>query len=229
MTPGVVRVGTRVHRPVSASSAFVADLLRLVERRGFDGAPRYLGQSDGMDVFTYLPGEVPARLQVWSDEQVADAGALLRALHEATRGSELAGRWPVICHHDPGPNNVVFLDGVPSAFIDFDLAAPGSPLEDLGYAAWTWCVSAKQVVPVKRQAEQVRILADAYGLHGPQRGALVDAMLERQVRNVRFWAELLAAGTAPAVPEVVAERIAWSRREHAFTHAHREVVDRALA
>ncbi|WP_258564624.1 phosphotransferase, partial [Streptomyces himalayensis] len=26
---------------------------------------------------------------------------------------------------------------VPVAFIDFDTAAPGDPLEDLGYMAWT--------------------------------------------------------------------------------------------
>ncbi len=90
-----------------------------------------------MDILSYLPGEVPARFQVWKNEQVATAGALLRAMHDATRGSELAGRSPVVCHHDVGPNNAVFVDGIPVAWIDFDTAAPGSPLEDVGYAAWT--------------------------------------------------------------------------------------------
>ncbi|WP_425508413.1 phosphotransferase family protein [Streptomyces roseirectus] len=37
-----------------------------------------------------------------------------------------------MCHHDLGPNNTVFRDEMPAAFIDFDLAAPGSPLEDVG-------------------------------------------------------------------------------------------------
>lgn len=40
-----------------------------------------------------------------------------------------------MCHRDPGPNNVVFQEGRPYAFIDFDLAAPGAPLEDIGYMA----------------------------------------------------------------------------------------------
>ncbi|MDX3025799.1 phosphotransferase family protein [Streptomyces acidiscabies] len=230
MTDGVVRVDDSVRRPVTDSSEFVAALLKVFEQRGFDGAPKYLGQADGMDIFSFLPGEVPARFQVWEDEQVAAAGALLRAMHDATRGSELAGRSPVVCHHDVGPNNAVFVDGLPTAWIDFDTAAPGSPLEDLGYASWTWCIASKCTVPVERQAEQVKILADAYGLQGPERGAVVDAILERQARNARFWAELMASPeTAPAAPDVLASRIEWSRREFTFTAENRSVFEAALA
>ena len=69
---------------------------------------------------------------------MAAAGSLLCAFHDATRGSRLAGRNPVVCHHGPGPNNTVFVDNRPVAFIDFDTAAPGDALEDLGYMTWTW-------------------------------------------------------------------------------------------
>ncbi|WP_414939712.1 phosphotransferase family protein [Amycolatopsis sp. cmx-11-51] len=230
MTEGVTLRDNVVLRPASPSSAFVAALLDLFEKRGFQGAPRYLGSDDGMDIFSYVPGDVPARFGVWSDEQVAAAGALLREMHEASRGSELAGRFPVVCHHDAGPNNVVFVDDVPTAFIDFDTAAPGSPLEDFGYMAWTWCIASKRTTPVRRQAEQVRILADAYGLDVSERGVVVDCALERQARNARFWAEILASpGSAPASASVIAGRIAWSQREHAFTHEHREEFERVLA
>ncbi|MEE1823778.1 NUDIX domain-containing protein [Streptomyces sp. BE20] len=231
MTQSVVRVGNSVHRPVSDSSEFVAALLGLFEKQGFTGAPRYLGRTAGNDVLSYLPGQVPERFRVWEDEQIAAAGALLRSMHDATRGSSLAGRFQVVCHHDPGPNNAVWVDGMPTAFIDWDTAAPGSPLEDLGYMAWTWCIApAKQTVPVGRQADQLRILADSYRLHGPERHALVDAILEQQARNVRFWSEIMAGPeSAPATAEVITERIAWSRREFAFTVEHREVFDHALA
>ncbi|MFE2416329.1 phosphotransferase family protein [Streptomyces hokutonensis] len=135
MTPGVVRVGDTVRRPVTQASLFVARLLGHLERRGYAGAPRHLGlDAAGRDTFSYLPGEVPARFRRWTDAQVAAAGALLRSLHDATRGCVLAGACPVVCHHDPGPNNAVFRDGLPYAFIDFDTAAPGDPLEDVGYA-----------------------------------------------------------------------------------------------
>ena len=135
VTPGVVRVGNTVRRPVTEASPFVARLLGHLERRGFAGAPRHLGlDAAGRDTFSYLPGQVPARFRRWTDAQVAAAGVLLRSLHDATRGCAPAGASPVVCHHDPGPNNAVFRDGLPYAFIDFDTAAPGDPLEDVGYA-----------------------------------------------------------------------------------------------
>ncbi|MGH3376720.1 MAG: phosphotransferase [Actinoallomurus sp.] len=67
--------------------------------------------------------------QRWNDIQVTAAGVLLRSLHDATRDSGLTGKHPVVCHHDPGPNNAVFQAGLPVAFIDFDTAAGGEPLE----------------------------------------------------------------------------------------------------
>lgn len=85
MSPGVVLVDGLVHRPMKLASTFVAALLRHCEQQGFEGAPRYLGQVEGMDVLSYIPGDVPARFGVWSDEQVAAAGSLLRGLHDATR------------------------------------------------------------------------------------------------------------------------------------------------
>ena len=144
ITHGVVRVGDTVRRPASARSAFTRDLLQLLDRRGFDAAPRYLGRDDeSRDILTYLDGWVPAKFQRWADDQVAAVGVLLRAFHDATHGTSLAAHHDVVCHHDPGPTNVVFRDGVPAALIDFDTAEPGSRLEDIGYAAWTWCIASK--------------------------------------------------------------------------------------
>ncbi|WP_078878283.1 NUDIX domain-containing protein [Streptomyces sp. NBRC 110035] len=230
MTTGIVRDGATVLRPSTPASPFVAALLGLLHARGFDGAPRYLRREGASDILDFLPGEVPQRFRTWSNRQVNAAGTLLRSFHDATRGSDLAGRFPVVCHHDPGPNNVVFRDGVPTALIDFDTAAPGSPLEDLGYMAWTWCISAKPTAPaVEDQAAQVRVLVNAYGLDAMARGALVDSILERQIRNARFWAEQgLASDGLPVSAEAIVQRIAWSRREHAFVNAHRQIFDGAL-
>ncbi|WP_330347838.1 phosphotransferase family protein [Streptomyces sp. NBC_00582] len=231
ITPGVVRVGNTVRRPTSAVSGFVAELLHHLQQQGFNGAPRHLGRdAAGRDVFSYVPGWVPARFQHWDDEQVAAAGALLRAFHDATRGCHLAGPRSVVCHHDVGPNNTVFVDALPVAFIDFDTAAPGDPLEDLGYMCWTWCVSSKAGAPPAHvQATQVRVLAAAYGLASPERAVLVDAMLERQARNARFWADVQAGSKAvEATAQQISDCIAWSRREHEHTAEHREMFEDAL-
>ena len=231
VTPGVVRVGNTVRRPVTEASPFVARLLGHLERRGFAGAPRHLGlDAAGRDTFSYLPGQVPARFRRWTDAQVAAAGVLLRSLHDATRGCAPAGASPVVCHHDPGPNNAVFRDGLPYAFIDFDTAAPGDPLEDVGYAAWTWCVSSRATAPpAPAQAAQVRILADAYGLEACARGELVDAMRDRQTRNASWWRQRLSdTELSFSDAELIASRVEWSGREHAYTSAHRSTLETAL-
>ncbi|TDD02312.1 aminoglycoside phosphotransferase family protein [Nonomuraea deserti] len=228
ITPGVVRVADTVRRPATGSSAFVTRLLTHLQRCQFSGAPRYLGRDTaGRDVLSYLPGWVPATFRRWSDTQVAAAGVLLRSLHDATRSSGLTGEHPVVCHHDPGPNNTVFRAGLPVAFIDFDTAAPGDPLEDIGYMAWTWCVSSKSTAPpAAEQAAQVRVLVDAYGLDAERRAAVVDAILDRQSRNIRWWTgRLTGPAHGSADPE---ESIAWSEREHAFTGANRPHFTAAL-
>jgi aminoglycoside phosphotransferase (APT) family kinase protein len=223
MTAGVVRVDDTVRRPGSDASGFTAALLGLLAEQGFSAAPKYLGQDErGRDILTYLDGWVPARFQRWSDDQIAAAGALLRAFHDATAGSALAGDSPVVCHHDAAPNNFVFDQDIPAAIIDFDLAAPGDPLEDVGYAAWTWCIASKHADP-DRQAHQVRVLADAYGLTLEQRRALIPATQSSQLRNAIFWSE------TPCDPAAAAERIAWSHREHDFIAANRRTFEAALA
>ncbi|MFC1402075.1 MULTISPECIES: phosphotransferase [Streptacidiphilus] len=231
ITPGVVRVGDTVRRPASAASGFVADLLRHLERQGFDGAPRHLGRDQqGRDILSYLPSHVPERFRTWTDGQVAAAGTLLRALHDATRGSSLAAPQPLVCHGDPGPNNCVFREGRPVAFIDYDQAAPGEALTDVGYLAWTWCISSRPTAPpAHAQAAQVRLLADAYGLTAPERRLLPDAVLDSQLRNARWWQDRRdATGPTPATSAQIAERVAWSHREHAHTHTHRAAFDEAL-
>jgi len=131
-------------------------LLAHLAGEGFDGVPRYLGEDDlGREILTFVPGEVPAKWRAFDDEQIAAAGMLLRRMHDASRGlAQRIGGGEVVCHHDPGPNNTVFRDDLPVAFIDFDFAAVGDPLADVGYVAWSWCISSKPVRGLP--AEQAR-------------------------------------------------------------------------
>ncbi|WP_372343820.1 hypothetical protein [Streptomyces sp. KL116D] len=53
----VTRVGTTVRRTPAPRSAYVHELLALFERRGWRGAPRFLGVDDlGREVLDHLPG-----------------------------------------------------------------------------------------------------------------------------------------------------------------------------
>jgi hypothetical protein len=101
-------VGNTVRRPGNAASSTVRSLLRHLEMKGFSAVPRYLGTDEqGRDMFTYIPDSV-GKCQFYSDETIRLAGKLLRAFHDATVGSELLLGKPVMCHHDPGPNNLCF-------------------------------------------------------------------------------------------------------------------------
>lgn len=222
MTAGLVRVGDTVRRPRTPSSPFVAQLLAYLGDRGCAWAPRYLGQDSlGRDVLTFLPGTTPG----WSgftDDQLRAAATIVRQLHDLTRGSPLAPT-SVVCHNDAAPNNFVFSAGVPVGLIDFDSAGPGEPLEDLAYMVWGWCISSKPARgPVGAQARQVRSLADAYGLAASDRMQLPDAIITRQVENVRFWSDRLERpGSTPTSPTKIVELIAWSEREARFVGEHR--------
>lgn len=230
-TVGVVRVGDTVRRPAGIHSDFVRLVLLHLEKSGFKGSPRYLGIDErGRDTFKYIPGWVPQKFQKFTDDQIRSAGALLKRFHEATLGWNNIGPDRVICHHDPGPNNVVFDDGKPIAFIDFDFAAPGNPIEDLGYMAWSWCISSKpDRLPVETQASQLRVLIDSYGLDSMGRVRIVDAILRRQNQNILFWNERKNGFHGmPASREEVESRISWSRRELEFTAAHRELFNETI-
>jgi len=61
ITPGVVRVGDTVRRPVGPHSAFVHAVLRHLEQVGFGDAPRFLGIDDqGRECLSYIEGFRPA-------------------------------------------------------------------------------------------------------------------------------------------------------------------------
>jgi len=232
MTTGVVRVGETVRRPRSPASAFTALLLSHLARAGFDGAPRHLGHDDlGRDILTYLPGDVPAKWRTFSDDEVTQAARLLRRLHDASRPlAERLGGGAVVCHHDPGPNNTVFRAGRPVAFIDFDFAAVGDPLADLGYVAWSWCISSKPTrgTPAE-QARQVRVLADAYGLSADERHRLPMAIIERLTRNDLFWTGRLEEPPTGLAGPTPAEVLAWTRQEQTYVTRFESVFAAALA
>ena len=211
----------------------MARLLGHLETSGFDGCPRHLGRDEhGRDVLSFILGEVPARWRRFPDMQIRHAAAMLRRFHEATRdlAACLTGG-DVICHHDPGPNNTVFRDGRPIAFIDFDLAAPGHPLEDVGYLAWAWCISSRpDRGPVTEQARQVRLLADGYGLGPAGRGRLLAAVMDRLRRNEVFWNQVLENPQAsPKARRHAPEVLAWTRREADYVAEHRRAFVATLA
>ena len=193
-TAGVVRIGDTVRRPVRARAAFVHDLLRHLESRKFDSAPRFLGiDGAGREMLSFIPGEVPQELGGFSDDQVAAAARLLRQLHDATVDSRLRDGREIVRHGDAGPCNCVFVDGMPVAFIDFDTAHAGSRVEDVAYAAWFWTDIGNDELPADEQGRRV---ADFFRHYGLDSAGAIEAIILAQTAlaertdsaGVRTWA-----------------------------------------
>lgn len=154
-----------MRRPIRARAAFAHELLRHLERRGFGGAPKFLGiDSAGREILSFVPGAVPTELGHFSDTQLSAAARLLRQFHDATLDCALRNGCEVVCHRDASPCNCVFVDGMPTAFIDFDDAHPGSRLEDLGYAAWLWIDIGNDDLSADQQGQRVADFFRCYGL-----------------------------------------------------------------
>jgi hypothetical protein len=84
----VLRRGDTVLRPAGPWTPAVHALLRHLERIGFAGAPRVVGDGyddQGHEVLTFVEGAF-VHPRTWSDDGIWQAGTLLRALHDATAG-----------------------------------------------------------------------------------------------------------------------------------------------
>lgn len=152
----VIHIGNTVHRTTDWNP-LVHELLRHLELQGFNGAPKYIEIDEkGREVLSFIPGEVPGndypnfKPYIWSENTLVEVAKLLKNYHDATQGflsSALKAKWhnpyidsqqyEVICHNDAALYNIVFRNELPVAFIDFDIASPGTRIWDIAYALYT--------------------------------------------------------------------------------------------
>ncbi len=198
-------------------------LLRHLESRDFDGAPRALGiDAHGREMLSFLPGSTIGATRPWpgwvhSDDALQQVGAWLRRFHRAV--SDFApptdARWrigshqwragDIIGHNDAAPYNAVWIPGARGAarlvgFIDWDFAAPCPPLWDLAFTAFSWVplhsravVEAEGFRDFAARPTRLRLLLDAYGWTGPM-DEVLDVVRERLASHISDIRGLAAGG-----------------------------------
>src|SRR5207244_1939381 len=137
----------------------------------------------GREMFSFLEGDVPEELDAaYSDATLVASARLIGRFHDATAGSSLVEGCEVVCHGDLSPCNTVFRAGVPVALIDFDNAAPGTRLDDLGYALFLWLNLGIDGPGPSEQARRISVFCDAYGV--PAGAATVAAISSAIAANI---------------------------------------------
>ena len=212
ISSGVVRVGDTVRRPTGPWTPAVHALLNHLHGVGFRAAPRPLGiDEEGREVLTFIPGDVawpnPFH-QLDGDDQLRHVAYLIRDYHDAVAGfvPPPDAQWQalipadgdeIIAHHDLAPWNLIVNDHQ-WAFIDWDVAAPGTRLWDLAYAAHGFVPLSAD--PAFRQVDaghRLRVIADGYGLTERQRLDIVPLLARRTESMHTFLAEQAALGVQP--------------------------------
>jgi mutator protein MutT len=217
---GTVRVGRTVRRKTGPWTPAVHALLEHLASVGIAEAPRTLGVDDqGREALTYLPGavaeqELPEPL-LPDEELLADAVRWLRRYHDAVagfwhpgpwrneRGSAAASDGQIVCHHDFAPYNVAATRSAGGLRVvgvfDWDMAGPGTPLQDLAFAAWNWVPLARRLPP-DLAAQRLRVMAASYvgepgeGPGSPTPEEILNAVVPRVQRSVAVIAAGQSAG-----------------------------------
>ncbi|MCL2349975.1 MAG: aminoglycoside phosphotransferase family protein [Defluviitaleaceae bacterium] len=195
---GVFRVGEVVQRPARAWSASVARFLGHLE--GYDlPAEKVLSTDENFQISEFAHGEM-VHPGVWKDDALYEVGRLLARLHgcAADFGQDDNDIWKpwylreigdahgrIVCHGDIAPWNVITKDGFPKVLVDWDCAGLLDPMVEFARVCWLFVqlhdddLARLHGLPsAEKRAEQLRIMADAYGLSPSQRKDLIERILE---------------------------------------------------
>ena len=151
---------------------------------------------EGVEVLTFLPGQVPPDLGFFTQAQCCQAVERMKAFHSCLRDFPGCPPGWTVCHNDLSPCNYVFQDDRPVGIIDWDAAAFGHPLDDLAYALWLWLDLGNEEYSYATVRQRMGVMLDAYGVAQsvfptPQQTAATSQWARRSQAWLRgFWNSL---------------------------------------
>jgi aminoglycoside phosphotransferase (APT) family kinase protein len=141
--------------------------------------------------------------------------------------TRLAGRTP--------PWNIVAMDGMPVAFIDWETAGPIDPLVELAQLAWLnaklhddTVAAIEHLPPAEDRARQLAAIADAYGLAARQRRGLLDQIIEFAIVDTAWEADDARVAPDTTGHPTALWAMAWRARSAAWMIRNRRILETAL-
>jgi len=218
---GAVRIGTTVRRPTGPWTPAVHALLAYLDNAGLDRIPRVLGvDARGREVLTWLAGDA-----LDPDDGLAPPSLLhhamqwLRRYHEVVRGFRPDPQLPwrsaptalaageIVCHNDFAPYNWAAVDDRLAGVIDWDVAGPGQPIDDLAFAAWN-AVPFYRDIGGTASVRRLALMCEAYGGPDPRTVlAAVESRVGSAAERIRTGAAAGDRGMRNLVATGVLERV----------------------
>lgn len=200
---GAVQVGRTVRRPTGPWTPAVHELMDHLRESGLRGMPEVLGIDEkGRESLSYLEGRgVQVDREVVLDNVLEEGVTWLREYHDLVDGFRPSGPrvWrageselepgQIICHNDPGAYNWIIQSGHFAAMIDWDMAGPGEPIDDLAFMLWS-ALPLYREIPVDDVVRRLNLAVDAYGEWGPM------TILGAVERRMALASERISAGQA---------------------------------
>ena len=200
---GAVRVGRTVRRPTGPWTPAVHELMDYLRESGLRGIPEVLGNDEqGRESLSYLEGRgVQVDREVVLDNVLEEGVTWLREYHDLVDGFRPSGPrvWrygeaalepgQIICHNDPGAYNWIIQSGHFVAMIDWDMAGPGEPIDDLAFMLWS-ALPLYREIPMDDVVRRLNRAVDAYG----EWGSLT--ILSAVERRMALASERIAEGQA---------------------------------
>lgn len=193
----VYRLEDTVRRELKPDSVKIHGLLKHLESKGFNYAPKFLGIDEkNREILSFIEGEAgnyPLKEYMWSNDVLKEIAKMLRLYHDAVSDFPSLNTWipmdntpnniEVLCHNDFAIYNIIFNHKKPVGIIDFDVVAPGPRLWDIAYTLYT-CIplsrhyhtetgEAVQYNPTRdaqRIKQKVELFFETYGIEGMKDG-----------------------------------------------------------
>jgi hypothetical protein len=150
--------------------------LKLMGENEIKETPRLIKQENGLDYFTYFPGESAYYIYAMPMERTLQAVKLLRRINDISRTA--LGNGKVYCHGSLSGMSAVFNKGNLVGVTDWDGTHIGEEYEDFVYLAWTWLNIGDYTRDNEKILDNLIVLLKAYGADESFKKGFADKMLD---------------------------------------------------